>query len=94
VAFFGTPELGSIGTLGRNTYSGPGFANVDLALFKRFSVPQISEEAHFQLRFEFYNLFNRVNFWQPEVRLNYDLFGQPTEAFDAREIQIGLKFVF
>jgi hypothetical protein len=94
LAYFGKPEDGAIGTLGRNTYDGPGLANVDFSLFKNINVPQISEDARFQVRFEFFNLFNRVNFFQPEPRIEFSTFGTPTESFDSREIQIGFKFIF
>jgi hypothetical protein len=92
--YFGTPEPGTVGDLGRNTYDGPGFANFDFSLFKDFMIPQISEDSRLQLRFEFFNLFNRANFWQPEPRIERGTFGRSTQTFDAREIQIGIKFLF
>ncbi len=91
VAFFGQPEPGTNGTLGRNTYEGPGFANLDFSLFKNFKVRAINEESRLQLRFEIFNAFNRVNFGQPVNGLNA-LFG--LQSFDARQIQFGLKFIF
>lgn len=94
LAYFGRPEDGALGTLGRNTYDGPGYFGLDFSLFKTIGVPQISEDARFQLRFEFFNIFNRVNFFQPEPRMEYTTFGRPTETFDSREIQIGVKFIF
>ena len=65
MAFFGMPTPGTDGNLGRNTYEGPGFANLDFSLFKNFKIPQINEQSMLQLRFEFFNMFNRVNFYQP-----------------------------
>jgi hypothetical protein len=93
-AFFGVPEPGAVGNLGRNTYEGPGFANVDFSLFKNIKIPQINEQSMFQIRIEFFNLFNRVNFYQPANRINSSTFGTATDTFDARQIQIGLKFIF
>jgi hypothetical protein len=93
VAFFGRPANGTNGTLGRNTFEGPGFANNDFSIFKNFRLP-INEEAKLQVRFEFFNVFNRVNFQQPEPRLNNSSFGRPLATFDARQIQIGLKIIF
>jgi hypothetical protein len=52
-------ELGSIGTAGRGDCNGPGFFQVDLALYKNIKV---SERVKIQLRFEVFNLFNTVNF--------------------------------
>jgi hypothetical protein len=92
--YFGVPELGTNGNLGRNTYEGPGFASVDFSLFKIIPMSRISEEARLQFRAEFFNLFNRVNFHQPEPGIHFPTFGRATETFDAREIQLGVKFIF
>jgi Carboxypeptidase regulatory-like domain/TonB dependent receptor-like, beta-barrel len=46
------------GNLTRNKYYGPGFADVDLSVFK--NIP-IKERVTIQLRAEMYNLFNRKN---------------------------------
>jgi len=94
VAFFGQPEPGTNGTLGRNTYEGPGFANLDFSLFKNFKIEAINEESRLQLRFELFNAFNRVNLGQPDNRLENPGFGRSGSAFDARQIQFGLKFIF
>jgi hypothetical protein len=89
--YFGIPKPVQNGDLGRNTYEGPGFASVDFSLFKDVA---LKESARLQFRVEFFNLFNRVNFFQPEPWIQDDYFGQATEAFDAREIQLGIKFIF
>jgi hypothetical protein len=94
LAFFGKPTAPNDGTLGRNTYTGPGFVNVDFSVFKNFKISSLSEGARLQLRFEFFNGFNRVNFYQPTVTLSSSTFGRPTDTFAAREIQFGLKFIF
>jgi hypothetical protein len=46
------------GNLGRNALYGPGFADVDLSVFK--NIP-IGERLHIQLRAEMFNVFNRKN---------------------------------
>jgi hypothetical protein len=46
------------GNLGRNALYGPGFADVDLSVFKNFA---IKERLHLQLRAEMFNVLNRVN---------------------------------
>ncbi len=94
IAFFGKPEPGTDGTLGRNTYEGPGFVNLDFSLFKNFKITAINEQSMLQLRLEVFNAFNRVNFGQPVNGLSSSLFGRSTWAFDARQIQFGLKFIF
>ncbi|PYX82378.1 MAG: TonB-dependent receptor [Acidobacteria bacterium] len=62
-AAFCTPSLtclpnNPIGDVRRNQYYGPGFADVDLSVFK--NIP-ITERLKMQLRAEMYNLFNRIN---------------------------------
>ena len=46
------------GNLGRNALYGPGFADVDLSVFK--NIP-IRERLRLQLRAEMFNVFNRKN---------------------------------
>jgi hypothetical protein len=54
--------LGHEGSLGRNTYRGPGFAQTDGAVAKDTRIPWFfKESANFQFRLDAYNLFNRVN---------------------------------
>jgi hypothetical protein len=52
-------ELGTFGNSGRGVCEGPGFFQVDLALYKNVS---ITKRIKAQLRFEVFNVFNRVNF--------------------------------
>jgi hypothetical protein len=94
VKFFGEPTPPKNGTLGRNTFEGPNFKNVDFALFKNFALSRIREDLKIQFRGEFFNVFNRVNFFQPTPQLNDGKFGRPTATFDARQIQLALKIIF
>lgn len=51
-----------LGNVGRNSFRGPGFADVDMSLGKFFHIPWFTHEgARLQIRGEFFNLFNRVN---------------------------------
>ncbi|OFW16204.1 MAG: hypothetical protein A3H27_18130 [Acidobacteria bacterium RIFCSPLOWO2_02_FULL_59_13] len=61
-AFELQPE-GFLGNLGRNTVIGPGLANVDFSIQKRFIMPGEGKQLLF--RAEFYNIFNRPNFYIP-----------------------------
>ena len=90
---FPSPEIGTSGNLGKNTFTGPAFWSVDLSLFKNFPMA-FNEETMLQFRAEFFNLFNRVNLFLPQVDLDSSLFGMSTTAFDPREIQFALKFIF
>ncbi len=50
------------GNVGRNSFRGPGYADVDMSLARFFHIPWFTHEgARLQVRGEFFNLFNRVN---------------------------------
>jgi hypothetical protein len=60
-------QLGTFGNSGRGVCEGPNFAQVDLALYKNVHV---SGRVKAQLRFEVFNVFNRVNFIGVSTSLN------------------------
>jgi len=92
---FPVPGLGQNGTLGRNTYRGPSYFNVDLALVKSIHVPFVtSKGADIQLRLESFNLFNTVNLFNPIGDLSNPNFGKSTSALPGRIVQFGLRFQF
>jgi hypothetical protein len=64
---FTIPAVGQDGTLGRNTFIGPGYANTDFNAVKNTKIPWFwgNEGANVQFRAEFFNLFNRVNLQNP-----------------------------
>jgi hypothetical protein len=64
---------------------------VDLSLFK--AVP-FKENIKLQIRGEFFNLLNRVNFGQPGNTVNTPTYGVITSANDPRIIQIALRLIF
>jgi len=94
---FSSPCLGCVGNLGRNTFAGPNFFDVDMSLFKNF---KLTERVALQFRVESFNLFNYVNFKLPGAnfagnnKINHGNFGQSAGAFDPRELQFGLKLSF
>ncbi len=88
---FPTPTIGSSGTLGRNTFRGPKYATIDLSLGRSFVV---MEGKQLQLRFEAFNALNNVNLYLPNADLSLGNFGKSTQAFEARTMQIGARFIF
>lgn len=87
-------DQSGFGTAGRNIIEGPGHAGVDFSLYK--NIP-ITERWGAQLRFEFFNIFNRVNFNNPSVSFdpgNLSGFGVIGGTGDARQIQIAAKIYF
>ncbi len=91
-AAFAQNPTGTFGTSGRNTLRGPGFASVDFGLDKE--IPLFWEGHKLQFRSEFFNLFNRVNFNNPNNNLSSAQFGRITSSGDPRVIQFALKYVF
>jgi hypothetical protein len=90
-AAFAIPANGTWGSSGRNILSGPGQDTVDLSLFK---IVRISERFRLQVRPEFFNLFNRVNFGLPGSTVASPTYGVITSAGDARVIQLALRLVY
>jgi hypothetical protein len=93
------PAFGSAGNLGRNFFRSPGINNWDSVLQK---TTQLSERFNLQIRAEFYNLFNRVQFAEPgNLTADPLTFGQSTsqvrradQTSGARQIQFGMKLGF
>jgi hypothetical protein len=92
---FHAPPLGQEGTLGRNTYYGPGMAQVDLSLIKNFPIPWFFHEAaKLQFRAEAYNVLNRVNLSSFSTDISSGTFGLATGAFTPRSIQFAGRLEF
>jgi hypothetical protein len=89
-----TPQpLGTEGNVERDSIYGPGLLNVNLSIIKR---TKITEALDSEFRAEFFNLFNRANFGQPNaVVFTGPTAGQITTlATPPREIQLAFKVVF
>jgi hypothetical protein len=91
------PNDGRFGTLGRNTFRGPDFYNLDMALIKDTSLSSRarSEPATLEFRAEFFNAFNLVTFGLPANILRGSGFGVINHtAGTSRQIQLSLKLIF
>ena len=74
-AAFQAPAYGTVGNLGRDTLTGPGFANWDLSLLK---TTQVTERTRLQVRAEFFNVLNHTSLLNP----NAIVFSSgPTQAY-------------
>jgi hypothetical protein len=93
---FPSPSLGTEGDLGRNTYDGPGYNNVNFTFEKLFHTPWFfGEKMQVEAKGEVTNLFNRANLWGMNSDLsNPTLFGHSTNQFPARYLQIHLRGSF
>jgi hypothetical protein len=92
---FPLPPAGTQGNLGRNTFDGPGLANVNLNAVKNTKIPWFTREgAMLQLRGEIFNLFNRVNLTNPVSDLSNSLFGKSTGQNLPRTVTFGVRIQF
>ena len=58
------PATGTFGDVARGRFTGPGFWNLDMSLFKRIPV---SEKVSLQFRAEAFNILNHANFQNPST---------------------------
>jgi hypothetical protein len=99
---------GAVGNLGRDTLTGPGLKEVDLALLKN---TRVREGLNLQFRAEFFNILNHTNFSTPNAitfatapTLVSGTYSAPSVSSTAgvitatstssRQIQLGVKLVF
>ncbi|MGA2814077.1 MAG: hypothetical protein ABSG16_21975, partial [Candidatus Acidiferrum sp.] len=80
---------GTFGTANRRFFHGPGFNNTDFGFVKH---TQIKENYAFDLRIEFFNIFNHAQFMNPDGNISDTNFGIITNARDPRIGQVSAKF--
>ena len=97
------PALGQFGTMPRNLFYGPHFADWDFSIFKNWT---LKERLTVQFRAEFFNIINHPNYGGVGTNPDASLFGCACETPDvastnpvlgtgaARAIQLGLKLLF
>jgi hypothetical protein len=85
------PTLGSEGNETFNGFRGPGYQSTDVALLK---TTKIRERVSFQLRFDFFNVFNHPNLNGINSSLFDGNFGKSTAQFNPRWIEFGGKIQF
>jgi hypothetical protein len=88
-AFAVNTVLGTFGTSNRRFFHGPGFNNTDFGLSKR---TVIHANYAFDLRVEFFNVFNHAQFENPSGNISDSSFGIVTNARDPRIGQLSAKF--
>ncbi len=89
---FSSP-LGGFGNLGRNTFRGPSQKRLDLSLVKN---TRISERMSFEIGFDLFNVFNTINFANPNSDLQDSVdFGVVTNTVGGPRVgQFRAKFRF
>ncbi len=88
---FTVPTGGTNGNEKYNQFRNPAFIETDLTVYKN---THITERLTFQIRFEFYNLFNHPNFQSIQGDLSAGNFGRVTAQTLPRWWQLGGKFYF
>ncbi|HKT24523.1 MAG TPA: carboxypeptidase-like regulatory domain-containing protein [Terriglobales bacterium] len=96
---FIVPASGTYGNVSRDSLTGPGLTELDLALSK--STP-ILEKARLQLRAELFNVLNHTNFATPNTVVFSSASSSPSPtagvitatSTSSRQIQLGLKLLF
>jgi hypothetical protein len=79
------------GTLGNDAIRGPGFWGIDASLGKNF---QITERIRFQLRADFFNALNHTSYHDFTNSINSAHFGQFTDFYPARQMQLNGRFTW
>jgi hypothetical protein len=108
-AAFSAPIYGTVGDLGRDTLTGPGYADWDLSLLKS---TQLTERTRLQFRAEFFNVLNHTNLQTPNevvytsgptqgtiasqtaATIQSPTAGVITTASTSRQIQLAIKVLF
>jgi len=91
------PNHGRFGTLGRDTFRGPGYHDFDFALIKDtpFGHRGNAELGNVEFRAEFFNLFNIVNFGLPSNIVRGSGFGVISKTSGtSRQIQFSVKVIY
>lgn len=85
--------------IGRNTFSGPGYRNVDLTIAKAFGLPNmkfLGEHANFEIKANFFNVFNILNINPSSLSTNIgnSNLGQASSGLGSRKVDLQARFSF
>jgi hypothetical protein len=88
---FTQPANGTFGNCGVSTFRGPGFAETDLSVSKKF---HLTERQNLEFRSEWINAFNNVLLQAPNHSVSSASNGLITSSTLNRNIQFGVKYNF
>jgi hypothetical protein len=92
IASYGIPAPYTYGNAGRDTLVGPGRTNLDLSLFKSFT---IHEQTRVEFRAEAFNVFNHPQFGLPNPNIGNGQAGTITSIVgNPRQLQMGVRLQF
>jgi len=97
----GVPGLSNVTPgIGRNSFRGPKYRQVDLSLAKRFGMPAFfGEAANLEIKANFFNVFNITNlvpfaYASSSTTITDPNFGRATGALSGRIIEFQGRFIF
>jgi hypothetical protein len=90
-AAFVLPAQYTFGNTPRNMLRGLGYSRTDLALSKNFNV---TGPVRLTVLAQVFNLFNEVNWGNPNTTFGAANFGRVTSAQAMREMELGIKLTF
>jgi len=108
-AAFSMPAPGTFGNLGRDTFYGPSYKQIDFSVLKK---TRVAENKNFEFRAEFFNIFNHPNFDEPNGFFGgtvnaqnqfvpfpsfgqiFNTLGRTLGVGTSRQIQLALRFNF
>jgi Carboxypeptidase regulatory-like domain len=83
--------------ISKNNFVGPGYFDVDATLSKEFGLPPmkvLGENAKIEFRANFFNLFNKLNLYNPQPDIMNAHFGEAQNALGSRVIEMQARFSF
>ncbi len=86
-----TPSERTYGSYARNSLRGPGRTNLDMSFAK---ATNLTERMHLEIRADFFNAFNHAQFRKPDLNPLHSQFGEITDTYDPRIIQLAARIKF
>lgn len=83
--------------IGRNTFVGPRYSDLDMAMTKSFGLPDnkiLGEDGKFEVRVNAFNLFNKLNLASIDTTITDANFGTANTVLGSRTIEAELHFKF
>jgi Carboxypeptidase regulatory-like domain/TonB dependent receptor len=100
-AYFASPTGSILPAIGRNSFRGPDYRDIDLSLSKNFKLDvfHLGEGSNLQIRANLYNAFNilnlsNFNFGDSNTNINDPTFGRALTAYNGRIVELQARFTF
>jgi hypothetical protein len=94
---FPTGPVPSAPGIGRNSFRGPRYFDIDMTLSKAFGLPKmkiLGEGAKLEIKANFFNLFNKLNLYNVQGDITNPNFGTAQNALGGRTVEMQARFSF